>query len=221
MHRVPKDLSWRDVLTYCQAHTTSQNELLYQLERETHLKTMAPQMMAGPYQGQLLRFLSAMIRPRRALEIGTFTGYSALCLAEGLADDGILHTIEVNAEVAWLAEKYLVQADMASRIRLHIGDAFDIVPTLNETFDLVFLDAGKRQYEAMYDLVWPYLRWGGFLLVDNVLWFGKVVQGADDADTRAIDTFNRKIVQDPRAHCLMLPVRDGLSVIQKIEKEIQ
>ena len=216
--RTPKDIRWHDVLAYCQAHSTPQSELLYRLERETHLKTMAPQMMAGPYQGQLLRFISWMVRPRRALEVGTFTGYGALCLAEGLAEGGVLHTVEVNPEVVWLAEKYFAEAGMTDRIRLHVGDAFEVVPALEGPFDLVLLDAGKRQYEAMYELVLPRVRPGGFVLADNVLWSGKVVSGHDDADTRALEAFNRKVAADPRVECLMLPVRDGLTIVRKKEE---
>lgn len=215
MPRIPANLSWHDVLAYCTAHSSAQSELLYRLERETHLKTMAPQMIAGPYQGLLLRFVSWMIRPRLALEIGTFTGYGALCLAEGLAEDGVLHTIEVNAEVVWLARKYFAQAGMSDRIRLHVGDAFELVPRLPASFDLVFLDAGKRQYEAMYELVLPRVRPGGFLVADNVLWSGKVVSRQVDADTRALDAFNRKVAADPRVECLMLPIRDGLTLMRK------
>ncbi len=215
MQRIPADLSWQDVLAYCAAHSSPQSELLHRLERETHLKTMAPQMMAGPYQGLLLRFISWMVRPRLALELGTFTGYSALCLAEGLAEGGVLHTIEVNAEVVWLARKYFAQANMHDRICLHVGDAFEWVPRLPAGFDLVFLDAGKRQYEALYELVLPRVRAGGFLLADNVLWSGKVLSRQADADTRALEAFNRKVATDPRVECLMLPVRDGLTLIRK------
>ncbi len=222
MHpRRPKDICWHDVLAYCQSYSTPQRELLYRLERETHLKTMAPRMMAGPYQGQLLRFISWMVRPRRALELGTFTGYGALCLAEGLAEGGVLHTIEVNPEVVWLARKYFAEAGMNDRIRLHVGDAFEVVPALGGDFDLVFLDAGKRQYEAMYELVLPRVRPGGFVLADNVLWSGKVVVGHDDADTRALDAFNKKVAADPRVECLMLPVRDGLTLVRKKERAVR
>lgn len=201
---------------YCQAHSTPLSPILYELERETHLKTLAPQMLSGPLQGQLLRLLSLMIRPRAVLEIGTFTGYSAICLAQGLAEDGILHTIEVNEELAWFGKKYFAKAGLSDRIVAHIGDALTIVPTLPETFDLVFLDAGKHDYVAYFDLVIDRLRPGGWILTDNVLWDGKVAQKKPDKDALYLDTFNKKLRDDPRVEYLLLPIRDGLGVVRKV-----
>ena len=203
-------------VTYDLAHTTPLPPLFQALERETHLRTLSPQMLSGPQQGALLRFISLMLRPRRVLEIGTFTGYAALCLAEGLTEDGLLHTIEVNDELAWLIRQYVEKAGLSDKIRLHLGDAADIVPHLDETFDLIFLDAGKMDYAQHYELVLPKLRPGGFLLADNVLWDGKVA-GTEmkDATTLALRAFNDKIHQDPRVENLLLPLRDGLMMVRK------
>lgn len=204
------------IVTYDLAHTTPLPPLFQALERETHLRTLSPQMLSGPQQGALLRFISLMLRPRRVLEIGTFTGYAALCLAEGLTEDGLLHTIEVNDELAWLIRQYVEKAGLSDKIRLHLGDAADIVPQLDETFDLIFLDAGKMDYAQHYELVLPKLRPGGFLLADNVLWDGKVAgTETKDATTLALRAFNDKIHQDPRVENLLLPLRDGLMMVRK------
>ncbi len=159
-------------LAYCQAHTSPASAVLIELERATYLRTLSPQMLSGPYQGTLLRFISQMIRPYRVLEIGTFTGYSTICLAQGLANGGQLHTIEANDELGWLIRQYIQKADLMEKVHLHLGDAAVIVPTLSETFDLVFIDAGKLDYARHYELALSKLRAGGFLLVDNVLWDG-------------------------------------------------
>lgn len=201
---------------YCARHSTPQSDILYQLERETHLKTLAPQMMSGHLQGRLLSLLSKLLRPRRILEIGTFTGYAALCLAEGLPPDGLLHTIEGNPELACLIKKYLAKANLTDKVRLHIGDAKVIIKNSDEMFDLVFIDAGKRDYAEFYDLIIEKVNPGGILLADNVLWSGKVVSGETDADTRLLDTFNKKVQADTRTENLILPLRDGLTVIRKL-----
>ncbi len=202
--------------TYCAQHATPPSAILYQLERETHLKTLAPQMLSGPLQGRLLSFLSKMLRPRRVLEVGTFTGYAAICMAEGLPDDGRLHTIEVNPELEYLIRKYIKKADLEECIKVHIGDAQVIIPTLEEQFDLVFLDAGKRDYEQHYDLVIEKVNPGGLILADNVLWSAKVVQSEYDEDTRKMDAFNKKVLADERVENLTLPVRDGLLLARKL-----
>jgi caffeoyl-CoA O-methyltransferase len=147
------DIRQRKLLAYCEAHTTPPDQILYELERETHLKTLAPQMASGHLQGTLLRFISQLQRPTSILEIGTFTGYATLCLAQGLADDGIFHTIEANPEMEYLIRKYLKKAGLEDRVHLHIGKAEEVVPTLSQTFDLVFIDAGKQQYAEHYDLI--------------------------------------------------------------------
>ncbi|MBK7406709.1 MAG: O-methyltransferase [Saprospirales bacterium] len=209
-------MNLRQLALFCESFTTPPNPVLYELERETYLKTIAPQMASGRLQGQFLRFLSWMLRPKRILEIGTFTGYSTICLAEGLAETGLIHTIEVNPELAYFGKKYFAKAGLADRIIAHIGDAFDLIPTFEETFDLAFIDSRKDDYAALYDLVLDKVRPGGFLLADNVLWDGKVISGAKDGDTRTIQTFIQKIHDDPRVENVLLPVRDGVLLIRKL-----
>lgn len=201
---------------YCDSHTTSLSPLLDELERETHLKTLAPQMLSGPMQGQLLRMLSLIHRPRRILEIGTFTGYGALCLSEGLAEEGELHTIEANPELEYLIRKYIERAGKSDRIHLHIGRAEKIMPDLNGPFDLVFIDAGKKDYPEFYDLIIEKISPGGLILADNVLWSGKVLAPSDDMDAKALHAFNEKIQSDPRVDNVMLPVRDGLMLMRRV-----
>lgn len=201
---------------YCADHSTPQSDILYELERETYLKTLAPQMMSGHLQGRFLSMLSKMLRPRRVLEIGVFTGYATLCLAEGLADDGIIHAIEGNPELEYLIRKYVKKADLEDKVKLHIGDAKVIAGELDETFDLVFIDAGKRDYAFYYDLIIEKVNSGGILLADNVLWSGKVISGATDADTQLLDAFNKKVNADPRVENIIMPLRDGLTIIRKL-----
>lgn len=203
-------------LEYCQAHTSPVSAILSELERATHLRTLSPQMLSGAYQGTLLRLLSQMIRPRRILEIGTFTGYSTICLAEGLAPDGLLHTIEANDELGGLIREYLLKADVAEKVHLHLGDAAAIIPTLAETFDLVFLDAGKLDYARHYTLALDKMRPGGFLLADNVLWDGKVALGdPQDATAQVLRDFNDMVHLDAWVENILLPVRDGVMVVRK------
>ena len=206
----------KKLTTYCVQHTTNQSDLLYQLERETHLKTLAPQMMSGALQGQLLTIISQLVQPKIVVEIGTFTGYAALCLAKGLSSTGRLYTIEVKEELETLIRKYLNQSDRAAQIELLIGDAGVIIPTLPTPFDLVFIDAGKRFYAEHYDLVIDQVRSGGIILVDNVLWSGKVTLKEHDKDTRIIHAFNEKVWKDERVENVLLPIRDGINVIRKI-----
>lgn len=204
-----------DILRYCREHSTPASEVLYQLERETHLKTLAPQMLSGPLQGQLLSFISKMLRPRAVLEIGAFTGYAAICLAQGLPQNGVLHTIEVNPELEYLIRKYIQKANLEDKVILHIGNAENIVPLLDFHWDLVFIDAGKNYNALYYDLVIERLRPGGIILVDNVLWSGKVLQPEQDRDTAVIHRFNEKIRADERVENLLLPLRDGLMMIRR------
>ena len=205
---------------YCQAHTSPTPAVLTELERATHLRTLHPQMLSGAYQGTWLRFVSQMIRPRRILEIGTFTGYSTICLAEGLPADGLLHTIEANDELGWLIRQFLQKAGVAEKVHLHLGDAGEIVPTLAETFDLAFLDAGKLDYARHYELSLAKLRPGGFLLVDNALWDGKVARSdAQDATTQVLRDFNDLVQQDQRVENILLPLRDGIMVVRKREAQ--
>lgn len=212
---VKMDDSRSKIDAYCEAHTTPQSELLYQLERETYLKTLAPQMASGHLQGQLLTMLCQLIQPKIALEIGTFTGYAALCIARGLPEDGRLHTIEVNEEIEYISSKYIQQSGFAPRIKTYLGDAKDIVPTLPYPFDFVFIDAGKKDYANHFDLVIDKVSSGGIILADNVLWSGKVAEHKLDKATKVLHDFNEKIQQDERVENVLLPIRDGLMVIRK------
>ncbi len=201
---------------YCLAHTSIHSALLERLDRETNLKTLSPQMSSGPFQGSFLKMISQMIKPKRVLEIGTFTGYATLCLAEGLQADGVLHTIEANDELAWLINKYIGLAGLEKKVELHLGDAANIIPTLPDDFDLVFLDAGKLDYLKHYEMVLPKVQAGGFILADNVLWDGKVASN-DQKDETAVylRQFNQFIHEDERVENLLLPLRDGLMLIRK------
>lgn len=206
--------SLRKLYQYCIQHSTAPSEVLYELDRETHLKTLAPQMMTGPLQGQLLRFISLWVKPKVALEIGTFTGYGAICIAEGLPERGILHTIEPNRELEYIFRKYIHKAGLEERIHLHTGRAENVIPTLDYRFDLAMIDGGKQDYGLHYDLVMEKMNPGGVILVDNVLWDGKVTQEKKDKDTLLIHHFNQKIQADPRVENLLLPLRDGLLIIR-------
>lgn len=206
----------KEIHEYCETHTSPLPEVLLELERETHLKTLSPQMLSGRLQGQLLAFLSNLIRPKAILEIGTFTGYSAICLAQGLASGGILHTIEVNRELEHFIRKYLGKASLAEVVQLHIGRAQDIVPTLQDGFDLVFIDAAKQDYPLFYDLVIEKINPGGLLIADNILWDGKVLTPEKDQDAAMLHAFNLKVAADERVEQLLLPVRDGLLVARKL-----
>lgn len=200
---------------YCEAHSSPQSPLLYDLERETHLKTLAPQMISGHLQGRLLSLLSSLLQPKVILEIGTFTGYAALCMAEGLAEGGCLHTIEANEELAPFIRRYIKRAKLEEKIFLHIGKAQEVIPDIADDFDLVFIDAGKMDYAKHYDLIIDRVRPGGLILADNVLWNGKVIRETQDKDTKVLDAFNKKLHADKRIAPLILPFRDGLTIARK------
>ena len=206
-----------NIAAYAEAHTSPESELLYRLSRNTRAHVMAPRMLSGHIQGRFLAMLSWMVRPRRILEIGTYTGYSALCLAEGLAEDGKLITIDVNEELETFARSYWEQSPLNEKIEFRVGAATSIIPTLNEEFDLVFIDADKRNLSVYFDLVFDKLRPGGFILADNVLWSGKVVEPAkaSDSDTMAVLAFNQKVQNDSRVENVLLPVRDGIMMMRK------
>ncbi|MBU6341923.1 MAG: O-methyltransferase [Bacteroidetes bacterium] len=202
---------------YCLAHTTAPGDFLNALERETYLRTLSPHMMSGPYQGALLRMISLMLQPKRVLEVGTFTGYAAICLAAGLPEDGQLHTIEADDELVWIIQKGLKLAQIEHKVTIHTGEATQIIPSLEGDFDLVFLDAGKLDYAVHYEMVLQKTRTGGFILADNVLWDGKVA-GFDQKDQTALvlRAFNDLVHTDSRVENLLLPLRDGLMLIRKI-----
>ena len=199
---------------YAVKHTQAEPDLLAQLSRETYQKVLQPRMLSGHYQGRLLSMISKIVNPKSILEIGTYTGYSALCLAEGLQKDGELHTIDINEELIELQKKYFSQSVYNEQIHQHIGNAVDIIPQLKKTFDLVFLDADKPNYVIYFDLIIDKINPGGLLLTDNVLWSGKVVEEIqeDDESTRVLVEYNKKVAEDERLETILLPVRDGLSI---------
>jgi caffeoyl-CoA O-methyltransferase len=203
---------------YAEKYTTPEPPVLAALNRETNVKRGDSVMLSGHLQGALLSMLSAMISPKSILEIGTYTGYSALCLAHGLAEDGRLHTIEIDEELQEMSSRYFNNAGLQDRITQHIGQAADVIPTLGTTFDLVFIDADKPAYSLYYDLVFDKIPVGGFIIADNVLYGGEVVLPAEEQSKNAIaiQKFNDKVKADSRIEHLLLPVRDGLMVIRKI-----
>ena len=205
---------------YILNHISPEDGYLNELDRETHQKVLHSRMLSGHLQGQILSMISCMIRPKNILEIGTFTGYSALCLAKGLAEGGQLHTIEIDDELESLAQKYFLKSGMSDRIIQHIGDARQIISAIYRSFDLVFIDADKRQYCDYYQLVFDHIPVGGFLLADNVLWDGKVVdpEAEMEEQTRGILEFNDLVQSDPRVRNVIIPVRDGIMVLQKVAK---
>ena len=215
---MPFDITNLDIQEYCDNHTTPESELLYQLNRQTHLKVMRPRMLSGKSQGMLLQMISRMIRPKRILEVGTYTGYSTLCLASGLASDGLIYTIDKNEELEEMIRTYLEKGGIMSQTRLYIGQALEVIPQLNEAWDLVFLDADKVNYTAYYELILPQMKQGSYMLADNVLWSGKVVEKLknNDKDTRAMLEFNEHVQNDPRVNNMLLPFRDGLMFIEKL-----
>ncbi len=200
---------------YVEQYSSKEDEVLSELTRETHLKVQMPQMVSGHVQGLALEFIAQLIQPKRILEIGTFTGYSAICMAKGLTADGILHTIDINEELQPMCARYFTKAGLADKIIHHIGDARQIIPTLNETFDLVFIDADKANYSTYYDLVFDKVRVGGYIIADNVLWSGKVAEEKKDKDTLAIHSYNQKVANDSRVKCFILTLRDGLNIVRK------
>lgn len=201
--------------TYLTNTCDEEPALLQKIDRETHLRETMPHMLSGHYQGRLLSLLCQLISPRRALEIGTFTGYASICLAEGLANDGLLHTIDVNAELQERVQAYFDASGYASKINYHIGEALAIIPTLDDVFDLVFIDADKKNNLNYYELVLEKVRPGGLILIDNVLWKGKVTVNSVDKQTEQIINLNQFITQDKRVQKLILPIRDGIFIIRK------
>lgn len=204
-----------DIAAYVQAHTTAEPDLLKKINRDTHANVLKPRMLSGNVQGRFLSMISKLMRPQTILEIGTYTGYSAICLAEGLTAGSKLITIDINEELENRVRAYFEQAGLADVIDYRIGNALNILPKLNETFDLVFIDADKENYLNYYNLVFDKVRPGGLILADNVLWSGKITQAKTDKDTRALKEFNNAVVADARVECLLLPLRDGMMMARK------
>ena len=210
------ELLSEELTNYLENSCEPENDLLKHINRETHLKVSMPRMLSGHYQGRLLSMLSKMISPERILEIGTFTGYATLCLAEGLRENGFIYTIDINVELEDMVRSNFEKSDLNSKIKYQIGDAKEIIPSLNETFDLVFIDADKKNNATYYNMVIDKVRSGGLILVDNVLWSGKVLdQEISDQKTSFISKFNEIVSADQRVEKLILPVRDGLFLIRK------
>ena len=209
------------LLAYAAAHTAPEPPLLAQLTRETHLQTLLPRMSSGHVQGRLLSLRSHLTQPRRILEIGAFCGYATLCLAEGLAPEGLLHTIEIDPEREARIRRYVAAAGLAGQVRLHIGAALDVLPGLaDEVWDLVFIDADKRNNDAYFEAVIEQVRPGGLLIIDNVLWSGKVLPAhalkSGDKDTAFVRAFNDKMARDVRVKPVFLTLRDGLLLLRKV-----
>jgi predicted O-methyltransferase YrrM len=206
-----------DMDEYILAHSTKEDEVLYELRRRTYLSACNPQMVSGPIQGKLFELLVKLSKPKRVLEIGTFTGYSTICMARGLEGDAQLHTIEVNDEITPLAKEYFIKAKVDHCITLHVGNALEIIATIDETFDFILIDGDKREYPAYLQLILPKLNLGGLLIADNVLWDGKVIDNcANDPHTRSIIEFNKLIADNLTLEKVMLPLRDGLLLVQRV-----
>lgn len=206
-----------EIEEYALKHSDAELIVLKRLNRETHLKMTMPQMLSGHMQGLILQLFSKMIRPKNILEIGTFTGYSAICLAQGLQDEGCLHTIESNEEFKEIILRYIKEAGLESKMALHIGNAVNIIPSLKGPFDIVFIDADKENYSIYYDLVFPKVKQGGYIIADNVLWSGKVLNSVAkmDFETKSLYEYVRKVHNDSRVEKMLLPLRDGLMIARK------
>ncbi len=205
---------------YIEQHTSAEPDYLQVITRSTYQKTINPRMLSGHVEGRFLSMLSKLLKPRRILELGTFTGYSALCLAEGLTEDGRLDTIEKNDELETTIRKHFSLTPLGEKICLHIGDAVEVLPTLSERYDLIFMDADKRAYSAYYDLCLPLLSQQGIMIIDNTLWDGHIIDPAYDKDkqTVALRRFNDKIAQDERVEKVLLPLRDGVTLVRRVDR---
>lgn len=212
MHFLPEKLDH-----YVVEHSQQEPKLLQELTRETYQKILQPIMLSGPYQGRVLSMVSKIVRPNAILELGTFTGYATLCLAEGLHSNGVIHTIDIDEELHDFQRKYFDKSDFGHQIIQHTGNALDIIPELNKTFDLVFIDADKPNYSNYFHLIIDKLNVGGIILSDNVLWHGKVVEAIDEKDksTKAVLEYNTLLKNDPRIETVVLPIRDGLTISRK------
>ncbi|MFN5784349.1 MAG: O-methyltransferase [Flavobacteriia bacterium] len=203
---------------YVCAHTENEPAILKELNRKTHLSVLQPRMLSGHFQGRVLSMLSHMIKPENVLEIGTYTGYSALCFAEGIREGGKVITIDVNEELEDLVREYIDKAGMNDKIDYRIGDAMEIIPTLSEQFDVIFIDADKKNYCNYYDLVFDKVKTGGYIIADNVLWSGKVLEDYEalDRETKILMDYNNKVHNDVRVQEVLLPIRDGLMIARKL-----
>ena len=202
---------------YCKEHTSSESEALKYIDRQTHLRFLKPNMISGNWQGNLLKILSLLVQPKNVLEIGTFTAYATLCLADGLADGGVVHTIEKDVILEDFILSTIEKYGYEDRIKLHIGNAMEIIDQIEGDFDLIFIDADKANYPAYFEKCVSRLRSGGLIIADNILWYGKVVLPVKDSDkeTKAIKLFNETVSKDPRFDSLILPIRDGIMVARK------
>ena len=206
-----------NILNYSISKSEKESKLLNDLYRETYLKVLNPRMISGHYQGRILSLISKIISPKKILEIGTYTGYSAICLCEGMDKDGILHTIDNNKELVEIQNKYFKKANLKDKIVQHLGDAKNIITSIDEEFDIVFIDADKESYPKYYDLIINKVRSGGIIIADNILWSGKILEKVekDDQATKSIIEFNNKIIEDDRVKNIILPIRDGLNIVRK------
>jgi len=207
----------KDILNYVELNSQQEPTLLKELNKETNLKILNPRMLCSSYQGRVLSIISKIIRPKNVLEIGTYTGYSALCIAEGLDKNGIIHTIDINEELKEIQNKYFKKSGFGNQIQQHIGNAIEIIPKINECFDFVYLDADKENYNEYFDLIIDKIVSGGVLICDNVLWSGKVLNtNHKDLITEKLIEFNQLVKKDKRLDSIILPIRDGLSICRKI-----
>lgn len=209
MHFLPEKLD-----EYVVQHSQSEPKLLQELSRETWQKVLNPRMLSGAFQGRVLSMISKLVQPKSILEIGTYTGYSALCLAEGLSKDGVIHTIDKNEELEELQYKYFQKSEYRDQITQYVGNALDIIPSINDKFDLVFIDADKSNYVNYFHQIIEKMNTGGIILSDNVLWSGKVIEELDpkDVDTKVLLEYNRLLNEDSRLETVLLPIRDGLTI---------
>lgn len=216
---IPKFMEFisEEINSYSLNHTEAEAELLAELSRETWANVMTPRMLSGHLQGRVLSMFSKMIQPENIIEIGTYTGYSALCMAEGLKNEGILHTLDINEEYTSIAKRYFNRSKYSKNIKQHLGNALDIIPKLECNFQLAFIDADKENYSAYFDLIIDKMDLYGYIIADNVLWSGKVTKEKKDKETTALDLYNKKVLADPRVETVLLPIRDGLMVSRKIK----
>ena len=212
------DFSKKEIYNYIDNHSSNESDILYELRRETELKCLNPIMLSGRIQGNFLAIISKLTKPLNVLEVGTYTGYSTLCIAEGLKPGGMIHTIDKNEELLEIQNKYFEKSGLKNQIRQYTGNALTIIPKLKIEFDLIFLDADKENYVKYLELVSPILKPGGVLLTDNVLWHGKILESSKNQDriTRLIDSFNKKILENKSLKTVMLPLRDGISLTIKL-----